>query len=52
MKIRKDTYAFLSDLSKHNDREWFGQNRRRYKEAGITKTNMPGIIFMQNLETA
>jgi len=33
MKIQKDTFTFLSDLSKHNDREWFGQNRRRYEAA-------------------
>ena len=31
--IKKSTLAFLSDLKKHNDREWFNLNRSRYTEA-------------------
>jgi uncharacterized protein (TIGR02453 family) len=32
-KIHKSTLDFLSDLKKHNDRDWFLLNRRRYEEA-------------------
>jgi uncharacterized protein (TIGR02453 family) len=32
-KIEKPTLQFLSDLKRHNDREWFAQNRNRYLEA-------------------
>ncbi len=31
--INKSTLEFLSDLKKHNDREWFHQNRNRYLKA-------------------
>ena len=31
--IKKSTLAFLSDLKKHNEREWFNLNRSRYTEA-------------------
>jgi uncharacterized protein (TIGR02453 family) len=31
--IQKSTLAFLSDLEKNNDREWFNSNRNRYNEA-------------------
>lgn len=31
--IQKSTLAFLSDLRKNNDREWFNKNRSRYTEA-------------------
>ncbi|MCU0461227.1 MAG: DUF2461 domain-containing protein [Bacteroidales bacterium] len=31
--IQKSTLAFLSDLRKHNEREWFNDNRHRYLEA-------------------
>jgi uncharacterized protein (TIGR02453 family) len=33
MNIQKATLIFLSDLSKNNNRDWFGQNRRRYEAA-------------------
>jgi uncharacterized protein (TIGR02453 family) len=29
--IRKTTLDFLSNLEKHNDREWFGENRKQYE---------------------
>jgi uncharacterized protein (TIGR02453 family) len=32
-QINKSTLEFLSDLKKHNDRDWFLQNRNRYLEA-------------------
>lgn len=32
-KIHKSTLDFLSDLKKHNDREWFNRNRSRYESA-------------------
>jgi uncharacterized protein (TIGR02453 family) len=32
-KIDKSTLSFLSDLKKHNDREWFAANRKRYEDA-------------------
>ena len=28
----QDTYSFLRDLKKHNDREWFNTNKKRYEE--------------------
>jgi uncharacterized protein (TIGR02453 family) len=31
--IQKSTLAFLSDLRKNNDREWFNNNRKRYLDA-------------------
>jgi len=31
--INKSTLEFLSDLKRHNDREWFLKNRSRYDEA-------------------
>jgi len=31
--INKSTLEFLSDLKRHNDREWFQKNRNRYLEA-------------------
>jgi uncharacterized protein (TIGR02453 family) len=31
--IQKPTLAFLSDLRKNNDKEWFNNNRSRYNEA-------------------
>lgn len=31
--IQKSTLTFLSDLRKHNEREWFNQNRTRYVDA-------------------
>lgn len=33
VSIQKSTLAFLSDLKKHNEREWFNNNRSRYIEA-------------------
>jgi uncharacterized protein (TIGR02453 family) len=34
-QIQKSTLEFLSDLKKHNDRDWFLINRKRYEEAKI-----------------
>jgi len=31
--IKKSTLEFLSDLKRHNDRDWFIKNRGRYDEA-------------------
>lgn len=31
--ISKDTLAFLTDLKKHNDRDWFAKNKPRYEAA-------------------
>jgi uncharacterized protein (TIGR02453 family) len=28
-----ETFAFLRDLKKHNDRDWFNANKRRYEES-------------------
>jgi len=33
VKIEKPTFQFLSDIKKHNEREWFIANRKRYDEA-------------------
>jgi TIGR02453 family protein len=33
VQIEKSTMQFLSDLKKHNDREWFAANRKRYEDA-------------------
>ena len=32
-KLKKETIQFLKDLENNNNREWFDQNRERYKEA-------------------
>ena len=40
-KIDKSTLAFLADLRKHNDREWFHANRSRYIEA---KSNFEAFV--------
>jgi uncharacterized protein (TIGR02453 family) len=29
----KETFAFLKDLAKNNDREWFAENKERYEES-------------------
>ena len=31
--IQKSTFDFLKDLKRHNDREWFNANRKRYEAA-------------------
>jgi uncharacterized protein (TIGR02453 family) len=41
IQINKSTLEFLSDLKKHNDREWFRKNRNRYLEA---KSNYESFI--------
>lgn len=33
MVISKDTFQFLKDLKKNNNREWFNDNKPRYQEA-------------------
>jgi uncharacterized protein (TIGR02453 family) len=33
VQIEKSTMQYLSDLKKHNDREWFAANRKRYEDA-------------------
>jgi uncharacterized protein (TIGR02453 family) len=33
VQIEKSTMQYLSDLKKHNDREWFAANRNRYEDA-------------------
>lgn len=40
-KIEKSTLAFLSDLKKNNDKEWFDRNRKRYQDA---KENFEGFV--------
>ncbi|MGD0340277.1 MAG: DUF2461 domain-containing protein [Bacteroidales bacterium] len=39
VQIEKSTMQFLSDLKKHNDREWFAKNRKRYEEARVNFTD-------------
>src|SRR4030042_4826186 len=39
--INKSTLEFLSDLKKHNDRDWFHENRSRYLNA---KANYESFI--------
>ncbi|HUW91871.1 MAG TPA: DUF2461 domain-containing protein [Bacteroidales bacterium] len=44
-QINKSTLQFLSDLKRHNDRDWFSQNRKRYDEAKINyEAFVQGII--------
>lgn len=31
--ILRSTFSFLSDLSEHNERDWFNENKHRYHEA-------------------
>jgi uncharacterized protein (TIGR02453 family) len=33
IQIHRSTLDFLTDLRRHNDREWFAKNRKRYEEA-------------------
>jgi uncharacterized protein (TIGR02453 family) len=33
--ISKSTLEFLSDLKRHNDRDWFTRNRNRYEQAKV-----------------
>jgi uncharacterized protein (TIGR02453 family) len=40
-QIKKSTLEFLTDLKKHNDRQWFLNNRPRYIEA---KTNFETFV--------
>jgi uncharacterized protein (TIGR02453 family) len=40
-QIQQTTLDFLSDLKRHNDRDWFIKNRKRYDEA---KTNFESIV--------
>lgn len=40
-QIKKSTLEFLADLKKHNDREWFQNNRQRYIDA---KTNFETFV--------
>lgn len=39
--LSKSTLAFLSDLKKHNDRDWFQANKDRYLEA---KADFEGLV--------
>jgi uncharacterized protein (TIGR02453 family) len=39
--IEKSTLQFLSDLKKHNEREWFAASRKRYEEA---RSNFENLI--------
>jgi uncharacterized protein (TIGR02453 family) len=32
-QIKQSTLDFLSDLKKHNERDWFNKNRKRYDDA-------------------
>ncbi len=34
-QIDKSTLLFLADLKRHNDRDWFNENRKRYEAAKI-----------------
>lgn len=40
-QIQQTTLDFLSDLKKHNDRDWFMKNRKRYEAA---KTNYESFV--------
>ncbi len=39
----KEAIYFLAELQKNNDREWFGQNKTRYKES----VEAPANDFLQ-----
>jgi len=41
-QINRSTLIFLSDLNRHNDKDWFAENRPRYEEA---RNNY--ILFVQ-----
>jgi uncharacterized protein (TIGR02453 family) len=40
LQIEKSTMQFLSDLKKHNEREWFAANRKRYEDARKNFTDL------------
>jgi len=44
IQIQKTTLEFLADLKRHNDREWFLKNRKRYDDARLNFES-----FVQNI---
>ena len=40
-QIHQSTIDFLSDLKRHNEREWFNKNRKRYEDA---RTNYESFV--------
>ncbi|MBD77678.1 MAG: TIGR02453 family protein [Crocinitomicaceae bacterium] len=54
--ISKDTYKFLKDLKKNNNREWFNTNKSRYTEAhenviAFADTLLSELSKKDNIET-
>ncbi|MFH0843329.1 MAG: DUF2461 domain-containing protein [Bacteroidota bacterium] len=50
VSINKSTLEFLSDLNRHNDREWFQKNRSRYLEARSTYESFIQAVIMKITE--
>jgi uncharacterized protein (TIGR02453 family) len=48
--IKKETVQFLKDLKKHNDRDWFNKNKKRYEDAAADWLNLVGA-FIEGLSS-
>src|SRR5579871_5981589 len=48
--IKKETVQFLKDLKKHNDRDWFAKNKKRYEDAYADWQNLVGS-FIEGLSS-
>lgn len=44
----KDFLSYLKDLAKHNDREWFHENKKRYEKS----VKEPFVNFLEGLKEA
>jgi uncharacterized protein (TIGR02453 family) len=43
--VSKGTFEFLKDLKKHNDRDWFNKNKKRYEEASADWQGFVGELI-------
>ena len=44
----KKTIAFLKELSKHNNRDWFNENKQRYED----EVRTPALEFIESMAPA
>ncbi|WP_257658597.1 DUF2461 domain-containing protein [Parapedobacter lycopersici] len=49
--IHPDTFGFLSDISMHNNREWFQANREAYERAWLNMKNFTQAVITGLAET-
>ncbi|MDZ4851199.1 MAG: TIGR02453 family protein, partial [Pirellulaceae bacterium] len=41
-----ETFKFLRDLAKHNDRDWFAENKQRYEDDVLA----PSLAFIESMQ--